>query len=64
MVYDVAAEVGLPKDHVIDVFGAMGGQVVKRRDLYIDDGVHPNDKGDEVIAKTVFEAITKGEKWL
>ena len=42
----------------IDVHGAFGALTAKEREgLYLEDGLHPNPKGAELIAETVYRAL-------
>ena len=63
---EIAAQTGIPPDHVINVFGALGGG--SKPSLLCDDieppiagcdGIHPNEKGFDLIAQTIFNAVSK-----
>jgi len=41
------------KCHLIDVFNALGGDKLTKKECFNQDGVHPNDMGHNLIAETV-----------
>lgn len=41
------------KHHLIDVFNALGGKELTKRECITEDGIHPNDLGYNLIAETV-----------
>ena len=58
----MADKMGIPKDQVIDLFTPFGGAENKYPFLY-EDGLHPNDEGYKVMARTIYchiETCKKG----
>ena len=46
---------------VIDAFSAMGGKEPKRKDLFTEDNLHPNDLGYTSLAHTVAFVMSQNE---
>ena len=46
---------------VIDAFSAMGGKELKRKDLFTEDNLHPNDLGYTSLAHTVAFVMSQNE---
>ena len=69
----VANKCGLPKDQVIELFDAMGGEDLSMPELFCDpkikqydqkcDGFHPNKVGYSVIAQIMFDNLYQGKDW-
>merc|ERR1712060_1009162 len=49
----------LAQTGVIDAFESLGGADLKRRNCIAEDGVHPNEKGTQLLAATVFAEIRR-----
>ena len=45
----------------IDAFSAMGGKELKRKDLFTEDNLHPNDLGYTSLAHTVAFVMSQNE---
>lgn len=48
---------------VIDAFSAMGGKELKRKDLFTEDNLHPNDLGYTSLAHTVAFVLSQNENF-
>ena len=64
MIPEIASQTGIPADHIINVFGALGSGSPEKSALLCDeksecDGIHPNDAGMKIIAQTIAEALSK-----
>ena len=61
LVPQIAAELGLPPENVIDIFNALGGSALSGWNFYCDmrscDDVHPNDSGYLHIASHVYKRL-------
>ena len=57
MIPELAKTLNVPDRRVINIYDALGGDNLTQSDLFIWDGVHPNDAGDKVMAQTIFNAI-------
>lgn len=49
-------DLGIPADHIIDLFARMGGHTLQHPELFAD-GCHPNDQGYAVMAQAVLNAV-------
>ena len=65
MIPRIASDLNIPKNQIINQFEVLGGASFSRKDLFCAgikdkgccDGIHPEDKGHKVLAKTVYEAL-------
>ena len=63
MIPEIAEQSGIPQDHIINVFDALGGGAYEKNALLCAtktahggqpcDGIHPDDKAMEIIALTI-----------
>ena len=52
----VANATGVPSHRVISIFDALGGKKLTKPDCFFDH-CHPNDKGYQIMAQTIYDAI-------
>jgi hypothetical protein len=45
------------KVEFVDIFGALGGQDLNHPEWFLDDGIHPNEAGYDVVAKAVRSSL-------
>ena len=58
LIPEIATQTGIPYDHIINVFAALGGGNLDKKALLCDlasafgacDGIHPSESGMEIIA--------------
>lgn len=56
LIPQMAGEVGIPAEKVINLFEALGGAELKQSEWFVD-GCHPNDTGYNALAQAVFQNI-------
>ena len=53
LIPNIAKQLNIPDNHIVDLFKFMGGKNLTMPDMFID-GCHPNDNGYKVLAQAVF----------
>jgi len=58
VIYEIAKENGIPKEHVIDSYNLLDKPKVGKRTDYMADWSHPNEKGYMAIADLIFKQLS------